>query len=423
MNSAGEELDVKATAVVKLRHETARQVMLRTRNGCRRLEVERMSLSAGKVASLQEALRKTESLEEVALYFVEGRQRLVDELVKTAAVETPHLTEFTLMSIRLRKTDALFDGLLQKGQLRSLSITANPSWNDRQLGLCCDELLPALATFLASPGCTLKNLWLNGYLLTGARMSSWVKTGLSRNTSIERLSLRRNKIDDDDVSTLVTGLERQPGLCIQSLDLSGNCIRETGGKRVGAYLKMNKSVKSAHLRWNSIGDNGVKGIANALLFQEHLIELDLSNTRISDASVPEIVQLVTRNKCLRYMQLSWNPSITNRGWEDLTGAFTVNQTCTSVGLLESSNPFEQDLELIFEQNREFPSYEKYLRDTEAINVWPELLGHVSSRPSWMYDFLHIVDWEVVDSVSRMTAERKTQRSPTKMERAVKRQRR
>ena len=64
------------------------------------------------------------------------------------------------------------------------------------------------------------------------------------------------------------------------LNLSRNCITDTGAEMIGAFLARNEVLRVLFLHWNPIGNKGSLHLSKSLLYNEHLQVLDLSFCRL-----------------------------------------------------------------------------------------------------------------------------------------------
>lgn len=420
------DVTMRASAVVKVTNDTDRRLTLKVRDleGCRMLKMEDILLSPTRVATLGDAVARTESIEEVHLSNLKGDERLVNRLVEDVARGARGMKKLKLYAIPLQDTDALFRAFDDNGTLETLTIMSDLGWTPAQLRRYADELLPHLEAYVASRRCTLKRLCIDGYQLNDDGINILVPKRFNSSTSIQWLTLRFCEITDTSVVTMVAPFLDQQH-CLESINLTGNAITGMGAKTIADALRSNHSLHTLDLSYNSIGDDGVEALADALVAQEHLRQLDLSSNEITDAGVASVVKLLTRNKHLWRVELCSNPCISHEGWAEIINGFKANMTCVFASDLKQSNPFREALKHLLEQNRRFPEHARRFRDSSTIHVWPEALRQLSHRPSWTYEVLrNVVSWEHFHSTKEAALERRNgRRLSARRKQASKRQRR
>jgi Ran GTPase-activating protein (RanGAP) involved in mRNA processing and transport len=63
-------------------------------------------------------------------------------------------------------------------------------------------------------------------------------------------------------------------------------------------------LKKLNLAWNGFGEDGAKAIAASLLRNKNIIELDLTNNRISPDGIKSIMNGVLKNDTLKILHVS-----------------------------------------------------------------------------------------------------------------------
>jgi len=96
---------------------------------------------------------------------------------------------------------------------------------------------------------------------------------LSENSSLQKLDLSYNKIQDEEAKLLFQALEKNVGL--KYIKLEENGIGNESIKSLAHFLKENTSLQKINLACNNIDDEGVKCLAQALKFNKTLKAINL----------------------------------------------------------------------------------------------------------------------------------------------------
>jgi len=290
----------------------------------------------------------------------------------------------------------LSDGLLGNSTMKRLYLSGNR--------LITSTGWRALSTVFQSPNCNLIELELfntgindeGAELLGSALCGSSLKTlNLSLNksissrgwqtlfnqisqTSIESLNISNNRIDDAGLAALAaTGT-------LKSLDLIDNRSITSSGwwaffnllQRIGTQLV------NLHVSYNHIGDVGVAALGRLMgsmstlkklvmnnmmhldnnitsqgwlsffsMLQESdddldLVHLYLGDNNIDDEGMQLLVRLLSNMISLKYVNLSWNQSVTPVGWRAFTG-FLLNPNFALEYLGLYANRINDDIVVAF----------------------------------------------------------------------------
>jgi len=293
-----------------------------------------------------------------------------------------------------------------KSELKHL-LLPNNNLDDIGLGVLCDGLLgnskitvfyldnnrhitsigwQALSTVLQHPNCKLTKLSLNwkglndegsnilGSALSG--LSSLKELDLSQNesigsggwhtllnhlaqTSIVRLNLRSNKIDNGGLASLANmstlqsldismnnlctpsgwwtffKLLQRIGSQLKKLDISCNKVGDVGVAALGSLLSSANTLKTLEMSSmrhpDDISAQGWISFFNTLQDSNvDLVELVLANNHIDDEGIQLLVPLLSRMSSLTQLNLSSNRSVTPTGWQTLSGFLQMN--CALEGL-------------------------------------------------------------------------------------------
>jgi Ran GTPase-activating protein (RanGAP) involved in mRNA processing and transport len=133
------------------------------------------------------------------------------------------------------------------------------------------------------------------------------KAVTSRECRIEILELEDNKLGDFNIVTLCKSLQKNRTLKV--LNLSKNYISNRSVEYIAGLLDGSFYIEEMYLHWNQITNEGGKAIFTALLENENLRVLDLSNNSLGIGASPcasEISSFARKNLELRHFDLSNN---------------------------------------------------------------------------------------------------------------------
>ena len=149
-----------------------------------------------------------------------------------------------------------------------------------------DVLIKAIGQNIAPEG-----LCLDGNKLTLA--DGKLANAIAKNTTIKKLRLSYNNINDEGIKHLANALKENNTL--EVLDLGSNNIGDEGAKCLADMLVANKSLQSIGLGDNNIGDEGAKCIADMLAVNKTLQWISLANNNISDKGAESIAASLVVN--------------------------------------------------------------------------------------------------------------------------------
>ncbi|KAK8895093.1 hypothetical protein M9Y10_023535 [Tritrichomonas musculus] len=118
---------------------------------------------------------------------------------------------------------------------------------------CCDLRQNAIeiAQMLPNnPKIKLLNLSRNSLYVGGRRFATQLGTNVGKCESLKKLDLSYNALTSEQVTVLMKGLANAPHL--SSLNLSKNCIDETGGKPIAIFLGKTTSLKFLDISQNQL---------------------------------------------------------------------------------------------------------------------------------------------------------------------------
>ena len=162
---------------------------------------------------------------------------------------------------------------------------------------------------------------------------STLSLALKVNTSLTSLFLSFNSIGDEGANSLSEALRVNTSLT--SLKLSNNSIGDEGAKSLSEALRLNTSLSSLDLCHNSIGDEGANSLSEALRVNTSLTFLELSANSIGDEGATSLSEALRVNTSLTSWPLGFN-SIGDEGANSLAEALRVNTSITSLKLFKNS---------------------------------------------------------------------------------------
>ena len=181
---------------------------------------------------------------------------------------------------------------------------------------------------------TLKELHLGGNEIK--RGISKLAPALAATRSLEVVSLQNSGLGSKGASILAKALETSKvEWTLTSLDLAGNDIRLPGIAAFQNLLVMDRRIKSLHLGYNGLGEEGAKLLGLVLKFNYTLKELALQGNHIGDDGAMALAEeLASNNNTLERLQLDWN-KIGPRGASALAKALKQNSTLCHISLADN----------------------------------------------------------------------------------------
>ena len=149
------------------------------------------------------------------------------------------------------------------------------------------------------------------------------------NTSLTSLNLRFNSIDVKGASSLSEALRVNTSLT--SLRLGENSIGSEGANFLSEALRANTSLTSLDLGQNFICAEGANFLSEALRVNTSLTSLDLAGNSIHAEGAHSLSEVLKVNTSLTSLSLHWN-SFGADGAHSLSEALKVNTSLTSLGL-------------------------------------------------------------------------------------------
>ena len=138
---------------------------------------------------------------------------------------------------------------------------------------------------------------------------------MSNNKVVRRVDLGFCHIGDHDVKTLMKYLAYKKGAGTWKFDLGGNNICKEGAASIAKVLQSSGIMNSLDLLGNPIGAGGLQSLAEALIINTSLVELNLSRCsfEITNANGPIVTEMLQRNKTLTTLNLMFISIISDGG--------------------------------------------------------------------------------------------------------------
>lgn len=178
-----------------------------------------------------------------------------------------------------------------------------------------DDSSETLKDFLSSPDCKLHTLLLNGADVDDFECGHLCEA-LIENKSIHTLGLNTNKIGDLELLNVVmpdleTGGEALAAMLrlnktITSLDLAYNSIRLSSAEDFGDALSSNNTLKILKLNDNAFGDLGTQELGKGLRNNKGLKELNLANNSLTPKAASVFFYYMQYNTTLELVNLDGN---------------------------------------------------------------------------------------------------------------------
>ncbi|XP_059239400.1 NACHT, LRR and PYD domains-containing protein 13 [Mustela nigripes] len=168
-----------------------------------------------------------------------------------------------------------------------------------------DEGVRLLCSSLTHPECALQRLVL-WFCQLGAPSCKYLSDALLENKSLTHLNLRRNSLGDEGVKLLCEALSR-PDCRLQNLDLSGCSLTAGGCQELANALRHNHNMKILDLGSNDVRDDGVIHLCEALKDPSCALNtLGLEKCNLMPACCQHLSSVLGSSKSLVHLNLLQN---------------------------------------------------------------------------------------------------------------------
>jgi len=189
---------------------------------------------------------------------------------------------------------------------------------------------------------------------------------LESNRQSSTLSLAYASISDDGVAETAKFVRDNP--FVKYLDLRGNNIQAKGAIALANGIKLNRSLRSLNLKWNSIGrdPSGVGALCDALKSNLTIGHVDFRNNRINNIGAKHIAEMLKANTTITHIDISWNDLGVDGGIALLDG-LKRNQTLIDCQLSGSKVGEEtlHEVAFLLRRNRAAAAYKASPNDPGA----------------------------------------------------------
>jgi len=190
---------------------------------------------------------------------------------------------------------------------------------------------------------------------------------LDSNREASTLSLAYASISDEGITEVAKFIRDNP--FVKYLDLRGNNIQAKGAMILANGIKINRSLRSLNLKWNSIGrdPSGVQALCDILKFNLTIGHVDLRNNRVNNVGAKAIGEMLTANTTISHLDLSWNDLGVDGGIALLDG-LKHNSTLIDCQLSGSKVGEEtlHEVAFLLRRNRSAAAYKASPNDTAAL---------------------------------------------------------
>src|SRR3989338_1375086 len=136
---------------------------------------------------------------------------------------------------------------------------------------------------------------------------------------------------------------------LASLDLTNNCIGQSGASALATALQHNSTLTSLNLRYNNIGASGASALATALQHNSSLTSLSLSYNNICASGATTLATALQHNSSLTNLYLYGN-KISASGTSALATALQFNYFLTNLDFIFPSE-LDNQVKDILDRNK------------------------------------------------------------------------
>ncbi|XP_076822776.1 leucine-rich repeat-containing protein 73-like [Clavelina lepadiformis] len=173
--------------------------------------------------------------------------------------------------------------------------------------------------------------------ITGEKLSTSEVKEICRSLkdhTLVLLSLRGCEINYDNFRRLMKAVGKTKSLRQLNLNLGAVADVEFASL-LSVALMTNRSIRSLYMHGCPLGEKGVKALMKSLSMHPSIVDLDLGDCLLTDASIKMICNLLPPDGAkhgLHELVLSANPAVTSRGWSRLFCAISASSCLKSLTL-------------------------------------------------------------------------------------------
>jgi hypothetical protein len=354
-----------------------------------------LALCRDEAILLRMALCNSPSLQSLVLkYSALGLAELAPALYHNTSIEVLDLTGNDLSNM---ESAEMLRGIFRSNKtITNLDLSENPFGSTAGAVDCIADGL--------SSNSTLLKLGLKRCALGDAGVSTLAQTLGSRNTTLQKLTLSENSVTSTGVAVLLGRMEHH----ITDLDLSCNPIGNKGASLVAMALANNVLTDLTRLSlYNcAIGDDGFITLVSALEQNTSLLHLDLRHYHSICAQISERVFLALAEslpeiKVLQRIDLGWCTGLASAmplvlaGMRENTSLFRFHVAgCATYSVPPTTEEttfrlggWMQEMERLGHRN----SFRSLIRAPEErlppLGVWPRALARVATLPDVIFEVL------------------------------------
>ena len=165
---------------------------------------------------------------------------------------------------------------------------------------------------------------ISGKMMGDVHMADLCKTVIVKARQLEVLNAKMNNIGPKGAASIATLIDKIDTL--EQIQLNRNRISNDGAFHIARAIASSKNrscLRMLRLSYNSIGDAGASGLANAVR-GSLLSSLQLSMNRITDVGAIALFNALPSMKSLKTLYLNGNPGITDLSTSVLAESLPLN---------------------------------------------------------------------------------------------------
>ncbi|PRP87101.1 hypothetical protein PROFUN_04837 [Planoprotostelium fungivorum] len=269
-----------------------------------------------------------------------------------------------------RMSASMYRESIRSPSVRSIYNMTGDKFRDTFMSTCSDLKIDPMHSVLDVLSHSIRNggrtLDLSSHNLSGQGGLALAEA-LRTDPEFNHLQLWDCLLGDEGCAHVMMALKNSTH--VKHIDLRGNNIKADGATAVAEMLRSNFTMIKLGLEWNSVGlwDTGIKRIAEALMINTTLTELDLRNNRIGGQGGVALAIALRKNTSLVVLDLRWN-NLGYIGGKALADAMKNNYFLGTLELAGNNIPDDviSAVDVALSRNKENVSYRERqsMRSTE-----------------------------------------------------------